>query len=109
MNSKLLRGSLDTIIIKLLSDHGEMYGYEISQRVKEITNDSIQLTEGALYPSLHRLEGKNILECNTRSIGNRYRKYYSLTEVGKGKLTILLEEMDEYIRNIQLIINPKLS
>jgi len=109
MNSKLLRGSLDTIIIKLLADHGEMYGYEITQKVKDLTADEIKLTEGALYPSLHKLEAKGILSVETRSVGNRYRKYYSITPAGKSELATLLEEMDTYIQSISLILSPKLS
>ena len=107
--SKLLRGSLETIIIKLLHDNGEMYGYEISQKVKSQTNDGINLTEGALYPLLHKLEGKGTLQVNVRHIGNRYRKYYRLTQEGEKELVSLLQEMQDYIHNIQLILNPKLT
>ena len=109
MNRSLLRGSLETIVIKLLSDNDEMYGYEITQKVKELTADEFKITEGALYPTLHKLEGKGILECTTRSIGNRFRKYYSLTEVGQSELQIMLQDMEDYIKNMQLILNPRLS
>lgn len=107
--SKLLRGSLETIIVKMLHDHGEMYGYEISQKVKEQTEDGIQLTEGAMYPLLHKLEGKGILSVETRSIGNRFRKYYSLTENGQKEVSTLIQEMETYIKNIRLILNPKIA
>ena len=56
MNRSLLRGSLETIVIKLLSDNNEMYGYEITQKVEEVTQGKIKLTYGALYPILHKLE-----------------------------------------------------
>ena len=69
IDSKLLRGSLDTIILKLMDDHDEMYGYEITQKVKELTAGEMKITEGALYPALHRLEGKGILTTEIRSIG----------------------------------------
>lgn len=108
MNPKLLRGSLDTIIIKLLNDHGEMYGYEISQKVKNITDQEFKITEGALYPSLHKLEAKGVLSVETRSIGNRYRKYYSITKQGKSELNTLLNDMRAYIQSMELILNPKL-
>ena len=55
IDPKLLRGSLDTIILKLLDEHDEMYGYQITQLVKELTAGEMKLTEGALYPALHRL------------------------------------------------------
>ena len=109
MNPKLLRGSLDTIIIKLLNDHGEMYGYEITQKVKDITGEEVKITEGALYPSLHKLEGKGVLSVETRSIGNRYRKYYSITKQGKSELATMLEDMRTYMSSMELILNPKLT
>ena len=107
--SKLLRGSLETIIVKMLSDHGEMYGYEITQQVKEQTSEGIKLTEGALYPLLHKLEAQGILEVEVRSIGNRFRKYYKLTSKGKKASVTLLEEMNEYLQSMHMILNPNLA
>ena len=54
-NSKLYKGSLSTIILKLLSKEDKMYGYEITQRVKELTKGELKITEGALYHALHKL------------------------------------------------------
>ena len=109
MKSKLFRGSLDTIILKLLSDNDEMYGYEITQKVKTMSNEQFKITEGALYPALHRLERKGLLNSESKSIGNRMRKYYSLSEVGKKEVISILDEMDNFILGLQLIMNPKLS
>jgi len=109
MNSKLLRGSLETIVIKLLHDNKEMYGYEITQKVKEITTGELKLTEGALYPTLHKLEAKGILSVETKSIGNRYRKYYSLTKSGKKELKQQMSDMESYISNMILLLGPKLD
>lgn len=109
MNSKLFRGSLDTIIIKLLTENPAMYGYEITQHVKEITKGEFTITEGALYPALHRLEADGILDTETKSIGNRYRKYYSLTESGEKAAPQKLAEMEEFIRSLQLVLKPKLT
>ncbi|RYE04630.1 MAG: PadR family transcriptional regulator, partial [Sphingobacteriaceae bacterium] len=60
-SSPLLKGTLQTIILKLLENNAEMYGYEITQKVKEITADKIVLTQGALYPALHKLEAEGLL------------------------------------------------
>lgn len=106
MNSKLLRGTLDSIILKLLSENEEMYGYEMTRAVRDLTRGEIELTEGALYPALHRLEAKGILETRTRSIGNRYRKYYRLTESGKGETASALTEMERYMESLQRIFQP---
>ena len=58
---ELLKGTLQTVILKVLSDFGEMYGYEITQKVKELTMGEILLSEGSLYPHLHRMEAEGIL------------------------------------------------
>ena len=52
----LLKGTLRTIVLKLLADNGRMYGYEITKRVEELSAGKIKLTFGALYPVLHKLE-----------------------------------------------------
>ena len=109
MNSKLFRGSLDTIIIKLLTENKELYGYQITQMVKELTNGEFAITEGSLYPSLHKLEGKEILESNTKQVGNRLRKYYKLTEAGKKESKDVLSEMESFIQNLQNILHHKLA
>ena len=107
MDTNLLRGSLETIIVHLLSQQEEMYGYEITKMVKELSQGHIKLTEGALYPKLHKLEADGILEVETKSIGNRYRKYYKLTDKGQKEKTNLLAEMNEYINTMALILNLK--
>lgn len=58
-STELLKGTLQTIILKLLQDNGKMYGYEITQKVKDSSEQSIVLTEGALYPALHKMEAKD--------------------------------------------------
>lgn len=109
MNHKLFRGSLDTIIIKLLSDNEMMYGYEITQRVKEMTDGEFKITEGALYPALHRLEGQGLLDTETKSIGNRFRKYYKLTKKGKKEVSTMMASMESFISNLQLVLKPTTS
>ena len=78
-NSKLYKGSLTTIILKLLAENDKMYGYEITQKVKELTQGELSITEGALYPALHKLEADDLLDVEVMKIDNRLRKYYRLT------------------------------
>jgi len=107
MNHKLFRGSLDTIIFKLLSQNGSMYGYEITKKVKELSDDHFKITEGALYPALHKLESKGLLNTETKNIGNRLRKYYSLTENGQKEVSVKMKEMVSFINNLQTVLNLK--
>ena len=108
-NSKLYKGSLQTIILNLLQSNDKMYGYEITQKVKEITNGTLIITEGALYPTLHKLEAGGYLDVEIRNIGNRMRKYYKLTELGTKETVNRLAELEEFIKTMQSIVNSKLS
>jgi len=104
-----LKGSLKTIILKLLSEHTRMYGYEITRLVEERTENSIQLTEGALYPALHKLESQGLLVSEKVNVGNRVRKYYSLTPRGEKEATHHLEEYFSFVRNMLVLLSNKPS
>ena len=108
-NQKLYKGSLQTIILKLLEENDKMYGYEITQRVKELTNGDLQITEGALYPALHKLEADGLLDVEVAMVDNRLRKYYKLTENGSKETVSRLAEMEEFLRTMQTIVNPKFA
>lgn len=108
-NSSLYKGSLNTIIMKLLEENGRMYGYEITQKVKAITLGELNITEGALYPALHKLEAEGLLDVEVEKVDNRLRKYYKLTEKGTKETVNRLSELEEFIKNMQNIVNPKLS
>jgi|SRR5690606_4517037 len=104
--SGLYKGSLTTIILKLLGESDRMYGYEITQKVKELTKGKLKITEGALYPSLHKLEAEGILEVEVVKVDNRLRKYYRLTEKGTRETADKLSELEEFIKILQGIIKP---
>lgn len=105
-NSQLYKGSLTTIIMKLLEENGRMYGYEITQKVKLITKGELNITEGALYPALHKLEADGLLDVEVERVDNRLRKYYKLTESGEKETVNRLNELEEFIRNMQNLVNP---
>lgn len=106
-NSRLIAGTLQTIVLNLLDDNGEMYGYEITQKVKELTQGEMVLTEGALYPTLHKLEANGMLKVQVKSVENRSRKYYQLTKRGVEEKQILSTEITKFIESIQAIITTK--
>lgn len=105
--SPLLKGTLQTIILKLLEDNEQMYGYEITRKVKELTAGEIMLTEGALYPALHKLEAEGMLEAFNEVVDNRVRKYYRLTTQGGEQVSSKLQEAQAFIDQLQLILNLK--
>jgi len=106
-SKELTKGILQPIILKLLGDNEKMYGYEITQHVKELTKGRIEISEGALYPILHKLEAEKILETEKVYIGKRVRKYYSVTGTGKKAVKQTTAELSDFIETLSLIFRPK--
>ena len=110
MNSKeLLKGTLKTIVLSLLAENERMYGYEITQRVKERTAGQILLTEGALYPTLHKLEAEGLVTTEKEKFGGRMRKYYRLTPAGSSATSEKVQEFEDFVQAMRLILKPKLN
>jgi PadR family transcriptional regulator, regulatory protein PadR len=103
----LFRGSLKTIILKLLEEHGPMYGYQITRKVEELTEGKMTLTYGALYPVLHKLESERILVHASELKNNRMRVYYALTPKGHSVVAEKIKELNEFIESLQHIIQSK--
>jgi PadR family transcriptional regulator PadR len=104
-SSELIKGTLKTIVLNLLKEQGRMYGYEITQRVKELTAEKIQITEGALYPTLHALEAQGDLQTEQEFIGKRVRKYYSLTDQGKSTAQEKVNELTDFMNTLRFLLN----
>ncbi len=86
-----------------------MYGYEITQKVKELTEGKIQITEGALYPTLHALEKKGELEIEKVFIGKRVRKYYFLSKSGEVLVDEKITEFTDFMKTMQVLLDIKSS
>lgn len=106
-SSELLKGTLTTIILKLLADNGKMYGYEITQKVKEMSDSKILIKEGSLYPALHKLLKNGMVKVETVNVGKRIRKYYSITQQGQVSKKAQYEELQQFLHIIQHIIFPQ--
>ena len=106
---ELLKGTLQTIILKVLKDNGKMYDYEITQKVKELSDGRIMLTEGALYPSLHRLEADGILKTEVVNVGKRIMKYYVLTAPGKVLAKDRVTEFVDFINTMSTVLQLRAS
>ena len=109
MDKQLLKGSLSTIVLKLIAKEGRMYGYEITHRVRQLTDGQIKLTEGALYPTLHKLEAEGYLTAKTEIVEGRARKYYYLTEDGEKATAQKVSETTAFVQHLQKILNLKLT
>jgi PadR family transcriptional regulator, regulatory protein PadR len=84
--SDLLQGTLDMLILQVVT-LGPVHGYAIAQRLQQISKDILQVQQGSLYPALHRLEARGLVqsEWKTTETG-RDAKFYSLTKGGRKRL-----------------------
>lgn len=82
----LVQGTLDLLILNMLRLE-PMHGWAIAQRIRQISQDVLQVQQGSLYPALHRLEQQGWIAADWRESENRRRaKYYSLTRAGRNAL-----------------------
>ena len=82
----LLQGTLDLLVLRVLA-RGEMHGWGIADRLKQLSHDALQLGEGSLYTALYRMEDKGWIKAEwAQSENNRKAKYYSLTMSGRKQL-----------------------
>ncbi len=90
----LLQGTLDLLILKTLS-LGPMHGWGISQRIQQLSEDVLRVTQGSLYPALHRLEVQRLLASGMgTSENNRQARFYRLTPAGRRRLAEETETWD---------------
>jgi transcriptional regulator len=82
----MLQGTLDMLILKALSA-GPMHGFAVAQRLRQLTDEVIQVGEGSLYPALSRMEQRGWIKSEWGvSDNNRKAKYYRLTKAGRKQL-----------------------
>jgi transcriptional regulator len=98
-----LKGSLTTLILQNLS-RGPNHGYRIAQDIKQKSKGVLDFKEGALYPALHGLEGKGLIESYTEDENGRTRCYYRLTKKGKASLAEQKQEWTRFAGAINLIL-----
>ncbi len=104
---QLLKGTLKTIVLQLLEENGRMYGYQITHTVKEKSAGQLELTEAALYPTLHQLESAGLLKAEKERVNGRVRKYYSLTQSGKKEKADRMSAFEDFVMTMRLVLNPK--
>lgn len=84
--SDLVQGTLDLLVLKILALQ-PLNGWAIGQRLKQISTDVLQVSDGSLYPALHKLEQQGWITAQWKpSENNRRAKYYSLTRLGRQQL-----------------------
>ena len=84
--SDLVQGTLDLLVLKILALQ-PLHGWALSQRLKQVSGDVLQVSDGSLYPALHKLEQQGWIQAEWKSTeNNRRAKFYSLTRLGRRHL-----------------------
>ena len=102
----LVQGTLDLLLLKILGLE-PLNGFAISLRLKQVSGDILQVSDGSLYPALHKLEQEGWIEAEwAPSENNRRAKYYSLTPAGRKALKAQTAEWARLSSAISLIVKP---
>ena len=104
--SDLVQGTLDLLLLKILALE-PMHGWAISQRLKQVSGDVLQVSDGSLYPALQRMLIKGWVTAEWGESENRRRaRYYRLTGPGRKQLSAEVSEFEKVMRAITRIIQP---
>jgi PadR family transcriptional regulator, regulatory protein PadR len=102
--SDLVQGTLDLLLLKILALE-PLHGWAISQRLKQVSGDVLQVSDGSLYPALHKLEQEGWIASEWKpSENNRRAKFYSLTRLGRRQLERETANWDRLSSAISLVI-----
>jgi PadR family transcriptional regulator PadR len=102
--SDLIQGTLDLLILNTIA-HGPMHGWAIAKRIQLVSKEVLQVTQGALYPALHRLEQQGWVRGTwDETETGREAKFYSLTRAGKSQLERELEQWERLSGAVGLVI-----
>jgi PadR family transcriptional regulator len=101
----LLQGTLDVMILKAVS-WGPMHGFGVAKWIRLTTDDVLQIEDSALYPALHRMERRGLIEADWGlTENNRRAKYYTLTTKGRQQLRVRVSSWDLYSRAVSRVIH----
>lgn len=103
-STDVLQGTLDLLVLKALS-LAPLHGWGISQRIQQLSRDSLQIGQGSLYPALYRLERKGMVKSEwSTTENNREAKYYRLTPAGKRALAAETAEWRRFTGAVDLVL-----
>jgi PadR family transcriptional regulator, regulatory protein PadR len=100
-----LQGSLDLLVLKTLSQRGQLHGYGIVLHIQRASDELLQVEEGSLYPALHRMEQSRWVasEWSLTETGRR-AKYYRLTAAGRRELEAAERSFEQLVKGVRAIL-----
>ena len=100
-----LQGTLDLLVLKTLSQMGELHGYGIVLHIQRASEELLSVEEGSLYPALHRIEMSGWIRSEWKVTDtNRNAKYYRLTPAGQKELQKAEESFEQLVKGIRAIL-----
>jgi transcriptional regulator len=100
-----LQGTLDLLVLKTLSQVGEMHGYGIVSHIQLASEDLLRVEEGSLYPALHRMEQRGWIAADwALTEANRKARYYKLTTAGRKRLQEEEKNFEHLVKGVRAIL-----
>ena len=101
----LLQGTLDLLVLRTLQS-GPEHGWDIAQRIQQVSREVLRIGQGSLYPALHRLEDRGLISSSWgTSENNRRAKFYELTRAGRKRLAEETEAWGRFVTAVSLILD----
>lgn len=100
-----LQGTLDLLVLKTLSQTGELHGYGIVLHIQQASDELLRVEEGSLYPALHRMEQSGWISSEwALTETKRKAKYYKLTAAGRKELERVQESFEQLVKGVRAIL-----
>src|SRR5580692_8563858 len=100
-----LQGTLDLLVLKTLSQMGELHGYGIAVHIQRASDDLLSVEEGSLYPALHRMEQSGWISSSwALTDTSRNAKFYKLTPAGRRQLVAAEKNFDQLVKGIRTLL-----
>ena len=104
------KGAVEMLLLHILNSKGDCYGYQLSQLIRQTSDDYLIIPEGSLYPALYKLIEKGYISDYKNQIGKRLtRVYYHIETAGRNRLTELVEDYLATTESIKKILNHDFS
>ncbi len=104
IQTDLLQGTLDLLVLKTLQS-GPTHGWDIAQRIQQVSREVLRVGQGSLYPALHRLEARGWISSEWgASENNRRAKFYDLTQLGRQQLAEEVAIWERFAEAVTLIL-----
>lgn len=100
-----LQGALDLLVLKTLAQLGTMHGFGIALHIQRVSNETLRVEEGSLYPALHRIQKAGWIASEWKTTeNNRRAKYYRLTQVGRQQLTREEKSWTQVVKGVSAVL-----